>query len=80
MSMLPAAILSASTLSITVGSWRTQMHTYRAEVHEAGEPDGPGVPRAEDVAAIELGRGELGLDTWVSECRIEQRTDQTPIG
>ena len=56
------------------------MRTYRAEVHEAGEPDGPGVPQAEDVAAIELGRGELGLDTWVSECRIEQRTDQKPIG
>ena len=54
------------------------MRTYRAEVHEAGEGDDPEVHGVDNVAPIELGE-ELGLDTWVSECRTKQRTDQKTI-
>ena len=46
------------------------MPTYRAEVYETGEDDDPEVHGVDNVAAIELGE-ELGLDTWVSECRTK---------
>ena len=53
------------------------MHTQRANVHKAGEGNGPEVPGVDDVATIELGEGPV-LGTRVSECSIE-RTDQKTI-
>ena len=78
MSRIPTAIFSMSAVRPATGSWKTQMRTYRAEVHEAGEGDDPEVHGVDNVAPIELGE-ELGLDTWVSECRTKQRTDQKTI-
>ena len=52
---MPIPILLTLVLSVATGSWRTQVRTYRAEVHEVGESDGPEIHRAENVAAIELG-------------------------
>ena len=77
--MIPVAILSTLVLSVAAVSRGTQMRTYRAEVHSAGERDDPEVPIIKNIATIEL-REELALDRWVSERRIKQRTDQKAIG
>ena len=78
-SMIPVAILSTLVLSVAAVSRGTQMRTYRAEVHIAGERDDPEVPIIKNIVTIEL-REELALDRWVSERRIKQRTDQKAIG
>ena len=54
------------------------MRTQRAEVHEAGEGDGPDVLGVDNVATIEL--EEPVLCTWVREHRIKQRTDKKTVG
>ena len=78
MSEIPVATLSTLAPSVAACSWRTQIRTYRAEVHEAGKGDDPETHRVDNVAAVKL--GELALDTWVSERRIKQRTDQKAVG
>ena len=52
---MPIAILSVLAQSVDEGSWRTQTHTYRAEVHDAGEGDEPEVLGEDHPATIELG-------------------------
>ena len=78
MSMVPTTILSTLALSATACSGRTRVPTYRAEVHKAGEGNDPEIHRVDNVTTIELGEG-LGLNTWLSERRIKQRTDQKTI-
>ena len=63
--------------SVADGSRRIQMHTYRAEVHDAGEGDEPEVLGEDHPATIELG---VTLGAWVSERNIKQRAYQKPIG
>ena len=54
--------------SVAAGSRGTQMRTHRAEVHETGKGNDPGVLEIDNVAAIELGE-ELALDARESERR-----------
>ena len=55
------------------------MRTQRAEVHEAGEGDGPDVLGVDNVATIEL-EEEPVLCTRVREHGVKQRTDQKTVG
>ena len=55
------------------------MHTQRAEIHEAGEGDGPEVLGVDNVATIELGE-KPASDTSVNERSIKQRSNQNTIG
>ena len=55
-------MLLVLTLSVAASPSRTQMRTYGAKEHEAGEGNGPGVLRVDHVATIELGK-ELALNT-----------------
>ena len=68
--MVPITISLALALSVVPVRGDLKMPTYRAEVYETGEDDDPEVHGVDNVAAIELGE-ELGLDTWVSECRTK---------
>ena len=52
---MPVAILSMLARSVADGSQGTQMHTYLAEVHEAGEGDDPEVLGEDHPATVELG-------------------------
>ena len=79
MRMIPVTILSTLVLSVGVGSWRTKVHTYRAEVHKARERDDSEVHGIKNISTIEL-REELALDVWVGEYVIKQRTDQKTTG
>ena len=56
---MPIPILSTLVLSVATGSWRTQIRTYRAEVHEAGEGDDPEVLGVDEVATMELQGGDV---------------------
>ena len=56
---MPIPILSTLVLSVATGSWRTQVRTYRAEVHEAGEGDDPEVLGVDEVATMELQGGDV---------------------
>ena len=73
------AILPTLALSVIATSWRTQMRTYRTEVHEAGEGDDPEIFGVDYVATVELQWGAT-LDTCTGERIIEQRTNQKTIG
>ena len=64
-------------LSVIAGSWRTQMRTKRAEVHEAGECNDPEVLGIHNKTTIKL--EERTSDTWMSECSIGRGTDQETI-
>ena len=56
---MPIPILLTLVLSVATGSWRTQVRTYRAEVHEAGEGDDPEVLGVDEVATMELQGGDV---------------------
>ena len=56
---MPIPILLTLVLSVATGSWRTQVRTYRAEVHEAGEDDDPEVLGVDEVATMELQGGDV---------------------
>ena len=73
------AVLSTLALSVTATSWRAQIRTHRAEVHEAGEGYDPDVLRADYIATVEL-QGEPALSTCAGEFIIEQRANQKAIG
>ena len=65
------------SLSVAADSRGAQLRTKRAEEHEAGKGDDPKVG-IEQITTIEL--EDWGLDTWMSDRSIEQRTDQKTIG
>ena len=56
----------ALVLSVASGIWRTQIRTERAEEHEGGEGDDPGVGSANCMIMVEL--EEPGLGVWMDEC------------
>ena len=56
----------------------TQLRTHRAEVHEAGDGNNPGVHEVDDIATIEL--EEPALDTRARKCGIRRRAYQKAIG
>jgi len=60
---IPVAILTMLAQSATASLWRTQIRTHRAEVHEAGEGDGPEVHGIDHIASVEL-EEKPALDTW----------------
>jgi len=56
-----------------------KIRTHRGKVHEAGEGHDPEVHGVDHVTTVEL-EEESASDTWTSERRIKQRTDQETVG
>ena len=56
--VIPIAILSGLAQNIVAGGRGTRMHTYRIEVHEAGEGNGPDALGVDYIVTMELGKDQ----------------------
>ena len=75
---MPIATLVMLAQSVATDLWRTQMRTYRAKVHEAGEDDDPDVLGVDNIATVKLRESVLGA--LMAERSVKRRTDQKTIG